>query len=394
MLRKKWLSFLVAVSMVAAMLPTTAFAQGDAVPDESTTTVVETVTDENEPQNTEGEKPKVETSEEEKSNDEKSEVETSEEEKSEGDKSEGEVSEEEKSEGETNEDKTPAETPVTPAANSIMLMNETGEEGEGEEGSEAAVYNVSSADELNKLFDENKLKDGDTIKLSAGTYEIGARSIPAVSIYGTDDVVIVGSLSYEFAGNTSVKISKVTLQAPEGNTTAKSALNFGNHQVMDGAILTVDNCKIVDYLYGISVNTQAKNCTLKASNLALDNVWCGVSVKGGDAGNKVGNLSVASGSTVDYETQEWGSKDGESYNGYCVTQGAEPVQATEPNLANGEWPAPPRHHERQTLRLSAGGCGRHRRGYFWQHRSEREHRAGRNSLGACRCGCLHWRQRF
>ena len=378
MLRKKWLSFLVAVSMVAAMLPTTAFAEGDAVPGESMTTVVETATDENKPQNTEGDKSEGETSEEEKSNDEKSEVETSEEEKSEGDKSEGEVSEEEKSEGdksegevseeeksegdksegevsegdksegETNEDKTPAETPVTPApettetpaANGIMLMNETDDEGEGDEGSKAAVYNVSSADELNKLFNENKLKDGDTIKLSAGTYGIGARTIPAVSIYGTGDVVIVGSLSYEFAGDTDVKISKVTLQAPAGNTTAKSALNFGNHQAMNGAILTVDNCKIVDYLYGISVNSQAKNCTLKATNLALDNVWCGVSVKGGDAGNKVGNLSVASGSTVNYETQEWGSKDGVSYNGYCVTQGAEPVQATEPSLANGEWPAP------------------------------------------------------
>lgn len=271
-------------------------------------------------------------------------------------------------------------------------MNETGEEGEGEEGSEAAVYNVSSAVELNKLFDENTLKDGDTIKLSAGTYEIGARSIPAVSIYGTDDVVIVGSLSYEFAGNTSVKISKVTLQAPEDNTTVEQAINL---KKADGTVLTVENCKIVDYLYGISVNSEAKNCKLKA-NLTLDNVWCGVSVKGGDAGNKVGNLSVASGSTVDYETQEWGSKDGESYNGYCVTQGAEPVQATEPNLANGEWPAPPpRHHERQTLRLSAGGCGRHRSGYFWQqHLSERGHRAGRNSLGACRCGCPHCRQRF
>ena len=94
MLRKKWLSFLVAVSMVAAMLPTTAFAEGGAVQVESTTTVVETVTDENEPQNTEGDKSEGETSEEEKSNDEKS---------------EGETSEDEKSEGKTNEDKTPAD---------------------------------------------------------------------------------------------------------------------------------------------------------------------------------------------------------------------------------------------------------------------------------------------
>ena len=95
MLRKKWLSFLVAVSMVAAMLPTTAFAEGDAVQGESTTTVVETATGENKPQNTEGEK---------------SEVETSEEEKSEGDKSEGEVSEEATGETETPADETEEKT--------------------------------------------------------------------------------------------------------------------------------------------------------------------------------------------------------------------------------------------------------------------------------------------
>ena len=93
MLRKKWLSFLVAVSMVAAMLPTTAFAEGDAVQVESTTTVVETATDENEPQNTEGEP----------SEEEKSEGETPDE----GEKSDDETPEEEKSEGETNEDETP-----------------------------------------------------------------------------------------------------------------------------------------------------------------------------------------------------------------------------------------------------------------------------------------------
>lgn len=110
MLRKKWLSFLVAVSMVAAMLPTTAFAEADAVPAGSTPTVVETATGENKPQNTEGEKSEVETSEEEKSEGDKSEVETSEEEKSEGDKSEGEVSEEATGETETPADETEEKT--------------------------------------------------------------------------------------------------------------------------------------------------------------------------------------------------------------------------------------------------------------------------------------------
>lgn len=277
---------------------------------------------------------------------------------------------------------TPA--PETPAANSIMLMNEAGEAAEPQSliATPATFENVLAS-----------AHTGDNISLAEGTYNIGNQQIDkAVSFFGVgmDKTIIVGSLTYAYEGGGNVNVKNLTLQAPEDNTTVEQAINL---KKADGTVLTVENCKIADYLFGIGVNSEAKNCKLKA-NLTLDNVWCGVSVKGGDAGNKVGNLSVASGSTVDYETQEWGSKDGESYNGYCVTQGAEPVQATEPNLANGEWPAP-RHHERQTLRLSAGGCGRHRSGYFWQqHLSERGHRAGRNSLGACRCGCLHCRQRF
>lgn len=358
MLRKKWLSFLVAVSMVAAMLPTTAFAEGDAVQVESTTTVVETATDENEPQNTEGEKSAGETSEEEKSEGEtpdegeKSDDETSEEEKSEGEKSEGEtsedeksddgksegeVSEDEKSEGETNEDETPEtpapETPApeTPAANSIMLMNEAGE------AAEPQSLSATPATFENVLAPAHT---SDNISLVEGTYNIGNQQIDkAVSFFGAgmDKTIIVGSLTYAYEGGGNVNVKKLTLQAPEGNITVDQAINL---KKADGTVLTVENCKIADYLFGIGVNSEAKNCTLKA-NLTLDNVWCGVSVKGGDANNTLTNFTVAEGSTVDYETQDWGTENGTTYdNGYCETKGSEPVKATKPNLANGEWPAP------------------------------------------------------
>lgn len=342
MLRKKWLSFLVAVSMVTAMLPTTAFAEGDAVQVGSMTTVVETATGENEQQNTEGE-----TSEEEKSEGEtpdegeKSDDETPEEEKPNDDKSEGEVSEEEKAEGETNEgetneDKTPAETPVTPAANSIMLMNETGE---GEAGEAAEPQSLSATPETfeSVLASANT---GANISLAEGTYNIGNQQInKAVSFFGAgmDKTIIVGSLTYAYEGGGNVNVKNLTLQAPEDNTTVEQAINL---KKADGTVLTVENCKIADYLFGIGVNSEAKNCKLKA-NLTLDNVWCGVSVKGGDANNTLTNFTVAEGSTVDYATQDWGTEDGVTYDkGYCETNGSEPVQATKPNLANGEWPAP------------------------------------------------------
>lgn len=355
MLRKKWLSFLVAVSMVAAMLPTTAFAAGDAVPGESMTTVVETATGENKPQNTEGDKSEGETSEEEKSNDEKSEVETSEEEKSEGDKSEGEVSEgdksegevseDEKSEGETNEDKTSAETPVTPApettettetpaANGIMLMNEPGDEGEGEAGEAAKPQSLNATPETfeSVLASGNT---GDSINLAEGTYNIGNQQIDkAVSFFGAgmDKTILVGSLTYAYEGGGNVNVKRLTLQAPEDNTSIQQAINL---KKADGTVLTVEDCKIVDYLFGIGVNSNAKNCTLKA-NLTLDNVWCGANLAERN-GNQLSSFTVAEGSTVTYQVQLFASE--KNQNNYYVVNGGEPTDGNTVTMPQTkDWP--------------------------------------------------------
>ena len=360
MLRKKWLSFLVAVSMVAAMLPTTAFAEADAVPAGSTPTVVETATGENKPQNTEGDKSEGETSEEEKSNDEKSEGETSEEEKSEGDKSEGEVSEEEKanddksegevsedekSEGETNEDKTPAETPVTPApdttettetpaANGIMLMNENVDEGEGKAGEAAKPQSLSATPET---FAEvlASANTGDSINLAEGTYNIGNQQIDkAVSFFGAgmDKTILVGSLTYAYEGGGNVNVKRLTLQAPEDNTSVQQAINL---KKADGTVLTVEDCKIVDYLFGIGVNSDAQNCTLKA-NLTLDNVWCGANLAERN-GNQLSSFTVAEGSTVTYQVQLFASE--KNQNNYYVVNGGEPTDGNTVTMPQTkDWP--------------------------------------------------------
>ena len=319
MLRKKWLSFLVAVSMVAAMLPTTAFAQGGAVPGESTTTVVETATGENEQQNTEGEKSEGETSEDEKSDDgksegevsegeksegEKSEGETSEDEKSDDGKSEGEVSEEEKSEGETNEDETPEppapetpapetpapETPApeTPAANSIMLMNENGE---GEAGEHYAVkVDDKGYDSFAVAF--HQMKDGSTITLYEDVKLNGTLKVTAANTtFDLNGHRIWGEFKgnlVELASVNGVRIKNGTL---EGGS--KHTLNVWNAKEITLENLTLDNSKTEK---GAPLIVGASEVTLEGEVTAVvaDASWYAVNVDS----RKVGEDAVGAKLTV------------------------------------------------------------------------------------------------
>ena len=327
MLRKKWLSFLVAVSMVAAMLPTTAFAEGSTVPGESTTTVVETATGENKPQNTEGEKSEGETSEEEKSNDEKSEVETSEEEKSEGDKSEGEVSEEEKSEGdksegevsegdksegETNEDKTPVETPVTPApettettetpaANGIMLMNE-GDEGEAREqyvvmvgdkgyGSFAEAVEAFQENASVKLLGDVQLDSMLTINTQGLQLDLNGYTISASDAFTKNPDKNQNHLVDVTADDVTIKNG--TLQAGSNNN---HTLNVWNAQNVTLNGLTLDNAATYG---GAPLIVGASEVTMegKVTAVVADASWYAVNVDS----RKVGEDAVGAKLTVNGE---------------------------------------------------------------------------------------------
>lgn len=337
MLRKKWISFLVAVSMVAAMLPTTAFAEGDAVQVESKTTVVEPATVENEQQNTEGEtseeeksegetpdegeKSDDETSEEEKSEGEKSEGEVSEEEKSDDGKSEGEVSEEEKAEGETNEgetneDKTPVETPVTPApettettetpaANSIMLMNETGDEGgEGEAGEQYVVMvgdtgYSSFADAVN-AFQENasvqlladvELDSMLTINTQGLQLNLNGHTISASDAFTRNPDNNQNHLVDVTADG--VTIANGTLKAGSSNN---HTLNVWNAQNVKLNGLTLDNTATYG---GTPLIVGASEVTLegKVTAVVADNSWYAVNVDS----RKVGEDAVGAKLTVNGE---------------------------------------------------------------------------------------------
>ena len=325
MLRKKWLSFLVAVSMVAAMFPSTVFA--DTVettePVEPQTSVTETAQDKKDPVKG-GEQPEVVDNENTATGEgDKSDDETSEEEKSEGDKSEGEVSEDEKSEGETNEgetneDKTPAETPVTPApettetpapatpaANGIMLMNEPGDEGGEGEAREQYVVMVGdkgygSFAEAVEAFQENA-----SVKLLG---DVQLDSMLTINTQGLqldlNGYTISASDAFTKKGDNNqnhlvdvtadgVTIANGTLEAGSNNN---HTLNVWNAQNVTLNGLTLDNTATYG---GAPLIVGASEVTLegKVTAVVADASWYAVNVDS----RKVGEDAVGAKLTVNGE---------------------------------------------------------------------------------------------
>lgn len=345
MLRKKWISLLVAISMVAAMFPSTVFAASTEEGSTDTEIVTEAPVEKTGEEKVATEEP-VET--EAAGQSDEDETVTEEETKEPETPAEGTEEKTEEAEKPASEEADPDEETVvvppvttpevteTPAAdNSAVAPLAETDEAE-EETAEPTTQKVDSAEKLKAAV--QTAKDGDSIELAAGTYEIGALTIPeAVSLYGAgmDQTTLVGSLNYTCDGGTAIKIKGLTVKAVEGNTSTKQAINFGNNGALDGAVITVENCAIANYMYGICVNSLAENCMLKIGNVKMTNVWCAASVKEGEANNKLSNFALTEDSTVSYEVQKFAS--GGENNYYAEKDGTPVTGVTEPGFTGGSY---------------------------------------------------------
>lgn len=356
MLRKKWLSLLVAVSMVAAMMPTTAFAE-----EVDTTTGTEVVT--STPKEGEGTES---TSAEEKTEPTEDEVKEGAE-STEGKTEEGTESAEGETEGDTEstEDKTEEDTESTEGK-----TEEDSESTEGEEddavvsdanGNEDAglpeialmantdnVITVAPNEDLANAL--QNAEDGTTIQLQEGTYTVGSvTTTKAVSIQGAsaDKTTIVGSITFAgaYQKGTTIRVRDLTIKAPENNTTMRQAIGLSS---ADGAVLSVYQCTIDGFLYAIGVNSNAQNCELRADRLTLKDVWCGAGVKTGDSNNEVTKFGVATGSDVVYQIQDFSQQNGgysskyyDTYTNYVENPETPALEGTdkEPDPSKGNWPA-------------------------------------------------------
>ena len=371
MLRKKWLSLLVAVSMVAAMMPTTAFAaEGD------NSDITKIVTTEETDGTSKQDGSNAGTSDEGKSKEENADEDGS----NAGTPDEGESKEDNADEGESKEDNAgkdeseedDADQPDSKDENAggdesdkedTPVLDNAPVNGDDVELPEIMVMSDEEGPQTIEVKDKDQLikavenaKAGDTIVLAEGEYNVGTLRIDqAVNIQGAgkNKSTIVGNLVYTCGGdsNTKITVSKVAIQAPANNTTADQAIEFVNGgKYLDGAALTVSNVKIVDFLFGIGVNSFAKNCTLDVRNLTLDDVWCGANVSEG-AGNAVKGFTVTDGSSVVYEIQVFGGVNASVKDAYYETyeactadpQRKKPTQnganLVKPSISDSNWPA-------------------------------------------------------
>lgn len=298
---KKWLSAIFAVVMVISLLPAAALATegtGDEVSSEQPTSSV-----------TEVEEPTTPSSE----------VKT----EGEGDELDGQVTE-------------PSEGPVLPqAVNSASVEPTT--DGEVAVKGLTAGNPVRTEEEFTAAIEA--AKPGDTIYVDDVTLSLSSNYFitKAVSIQGSgvDSTVISGALVYNGFTNAdlSLSVSNLTIQAPAGNTGIRQAILWSNNGKLSNADLTVENCKIVNYMFGVGVNSGASGCTLNMSNVVFDNVWCGANVSD-KAGNDVGLWNV-SGDTI-YEIQRFG----ESYNNYYEEFDGNAIPGDKVNMPdNDDWPA-------------------------------------------------------
>ncbi len=211
---------------------------------------------------------------------------------------------------------------------------------------------VSNTTQLQEALDA--AQDGDTILLEEGTYSVGSLRINhAVSFQGAgEETVLVGSINYYCGGeyDGEIKVSDLTVKAPENNTTDEQAIwwSYNAQDPLTGATLVVENCKVVDYLFGIGVNSSTTDCDVVVDNLMLENVWCGANVS--EKTNTIQSYDIAEGSDVVYEVQVFGGGSAVEANTYYKTWEdcqedtgrANPALDSndkKPLIKEGNWPA-------------------------------------------------------
>lgn len=164
----------------------------------------------------------------------------------------------------------PKTDPQEPAAqdNGIMLLDES--DSNDDTASSQPTTLEAAPDTLEAVL--QTANDGDTINLAAGTYNLNSYNINvAVSLQGAgmDQTIINGSIYYSLNNATTedIRVSGMTIQSWAGNTARNQALCWSNGSgMLTNSTITVENCKIVDFLYGIGVNSNTSDCTLDVKN--------------------------------------------------------------------------------------------------------------------------------
>ena len=187
---------------------------------------------------------------------------------------------------------------------------------------------VDSTDSLKTAIENASA--GDTITISAGTYDIGSLTIDKpVNLVGAEGekVTLKGSILYKsFTGdnaNKTINIENITFEGTESNSLQGICLSTG----VSGYELNISNCAFNNWKYALTMNSGAADNTLNVNQTTFENTGCAVSVK---EGNKVGfytDVKQDSGYAVQYFNS------GITVNGYYNTMDTSLAQQNNNNLS-------------------------------------------------------------
>lgn len=156
---------------------------------------------------------------------------------------------------------------------------------------------ITDAESLKTAISE--ANDGDTIEIPAGDYDIGSLTIEkAVSLQAAEGatVTIQGQILYKnITTTTSISVQGITFEAT--NTIYNQAICLS--QGIDNVTLTVSDCSIDGYDYGVTANAGAKG-TINLSGTTFVDTGCAVSVNSTSSIGTSGNTNIGNGFAVQY----------------------------------------------------------------------------------------------
>ena len=173
----------------------------------------------------------------------------------------------------------------------------------------AAEENRSNSDVAKNtatITDANSLKTAikdaaanGTVTIPGGSYEIGSLTIEkAVSLQAAEGatVTIQGQILYKnITTTTSISVQGITFEAT--NTIYNQAICLS--QGIDNVTLTVSDCSIDGYDYGVTANAGAKG-TINLSGTTFVDTGCAVSVNSTSSIGTFGNTNIGNGFAVQY----------------------------------------------------------------------------------------------
>ena len=216
------------------------------------------------------------------------------------------------------------------------------------EDSEAPVSAVTAGDAESLKSAIASAKDGDTIEIPSGTYEIGSLTVTkAISLQGAgaDETILVGVLKIAGSENdpgsdptsTSISVSGITFRPAQDADSVNFGLYFGNgwntNAYMTNWNITVSNCAFEDWQYAICLqggtldSGSTSGNTLTVTGCTFDGVFCATSVCATSGTLDMAASDFEASGPYYYAAQVFGDEDGQ-HNYYYSTLTSDPVDVT------------------------------------------------------------------